>query len=212
MKLSDSGESRVRGYLFVFERSLRTFLPRDIASDAVREVESHIREAAAQASGSPNERDALEQILEQLGPPLRVAQAYSLELVLDEAAATGRVVAVVRSLLRVAATGVSSFLATLGLFTGYAIGAAFVVIAALKPIFPRNVGLWMRDGMPQSFGAEFPAPTGLELAGGYWVIPISLLVGGVLLFVTHRLARRWLAWAKVHVLPQSLPSFWGRRG
>lgn len=55
MKLSDSGESRVRGYLFVFERSLRTFLPRDIAS---------------------------------------------------------------------------SFLATLGLFTGYAIGAAFVVVAA----------------------------------------------------------------------------------
>lgn len=126
MKLSDSGESRVRGYLFVFERSLRTFLPRDTALDAVREVESHIREAGAQSDGSPNERDALEQILDQLGPPLRVAQAYSLELVLEEAAATGRIVAVVRSLLRVAATGVLSFVATLGLFTGYAVGAAFM--------------------------------------------------------------------------------------
>lgn len=212
MKLSDSGESRVRGYLFVFERSLRTFLPRDISSDAVREVQSHIREAVAQSDGSPNERDALERILDQLGPPLRVAQAYSLELVLDEAAATGRIVAVVRSLLRVAATGVLSFFAALGLFTGYGVGAAFVFIAALKPIFPRNVGLWMRDGMPQSFGAEFPAAPGLQLAGGYWVIPVSLVAGGVLLFVTHRLARRWLAWAKVHVLPQSLPLFWRRRG
>jgi hypothetical protein len=123
MNLGDGGESRVRGYLFVFERSLRTFLPRDIAADAVREVESHIRDAVAQADGSPNERDALDRILDQLGPPVRVAQAYSLELVLDEAAATGRIAAVVRSLLRIAATGVTAFFTTLGLFVGYAVGA-----------------------------------------------------------------------------------------
>ncbi len=131
---------------------------------------------------------------------------------LEEAAATGRIEAVVRSLLRVAASGVLSFLATLGLFIGYGVGAALVFIAALKPVFPRNVGLWMRNGLPHSFGAEFPASPELELAGGYWVIPLSLAVGGVLLFVTHRLAQRWLAWARVHVLPQWLPSFWGHRG
>ncbi len=44
MKLSGVGESRVRGYLYVLERSLRTFLPREVVADAVREVESHIRE------------------------------------------------------------------------------------------------------------------------------------------------------------------------
>ena len=44
MKISEVGESRVRGYLFVLERSLRTFLPREVVADAAREVESHIRE------------------------------------------------------------------------------------------------------------------------------------------------------------------------
>ena len=49
MKLTESGESRVRGYLYVFERSLRSFLSPAVAADAVREVESHIRDAVAEA-------------------------------------------------------------------------------------------------------------------------------------------------------------------
>ena len=44
MKLTDGGESRVRGYLYS-ERSLRSFLSPEVAADAVREVESHIRDA-----------------------------------------------------------------------------------------------------------------------------------------------------------------------
>ena len=88
MKLSESGESRVRGYLYVFERSLRSFLEPKVAADAVREVESHIRDAVAQAGDVPNELDALERILMRLGPPMQVAQAYSLELVMDEAETT----------------------------------------------------------------------------------------------------------------------------
>ena len=49
MKISEVGESRVRGYLFVLERSLRTFLPREVVADAAREVESHIRERIARS-------------------------------------------------------------------------------------------------------------------------------------------------------------------
>ena len=44
MTLTEVGESRINGYLFILERSLRSFLPRETAADAVREVESHIRE------------------------------------------------------------------------------------------------------------------------------------------------------------------------
>ena len=47
MILSDTGESRVRGYLFVLERSLSLGLPRDVARDAAREIESHLRERIA---------------------------------------------------------------------------------------------------------------------------------------------------------------------
>jgi HAAS domain-containing protein len=78
MQLTSTGESRVNGYLFVLERSLKTFLPSDLVRDAVREIESHLRERIANADGAPTERDALEKMLGELGPPLRVAQAYSV--------------------------------------------------------------------------------------------------------------------------------------
>src|SRR5881396_3014514 len=97
MQLTESGESRINGYLFVLERSLKTFLPGDVVRDAVREIESHLRERIATADGAPNERAALEQILAELGPPLRVAQAYSAERTIDEAVTTGRFIPTVRA-------------------------------------------------------------------------------------------------------------------
>ena len=199
MKLSDSGESRVRGYLFVFERSLKSYLAPAIAADAAREVESHIRDAVAQAGDVPDEHDALERILERLGPPMKVAQAYSLELVMGEAETTGRVGPVLRSLFQTAATGVTAFFGALGLFIGYALGFAFVAIAVLKPIFPQNVGVWTVNGIPVSAGALFPPPPasrGWELTGGYAIVPIAFAIGLIVLVIAHRLARRWIGWLR----------------
>ena len=196
MKLTEGGESRIRGYLYVFERSLRSFLSPEIAADAVREVESHIRDAVAEAGDVPDERAALEVILQRLGSPMRVAQAYSLELVMDEAAATGRLTAVLRSLFHAATTGAMGFFAAFGLFVGYAMGAAFIVVAIMKVIFPNNVGFWMTpNGILVTSGVNFPAVRGgLEFHTSYWIIPGALLTGLVLLVLTHRLARRWIAW------------------
>ena len=196
MKLTDSGESRIRGYLYVLERSLRSFLSPAVVADAVREVESHIRDAVMLAGDVPDERVTLEGILERLGPPIRVAQAYSLELVMDEAATTGRLMAVLRSLLHAATTGVTAFFAAFGLFVGYSFGVAFIVVAIMKPIFPNNVGLWTRaNGMPVSAGVNFPAVRdGLAFHTSYWIVPIALLIGFGLLLLTHSLARRWIRW------------------
>lgn len=196
MKLTESGESRIRGYLYVFERSLRSFLSPAVAADAVREVESHIRDAVAEAGDIPDEHAALEELLRRLGPPMRVAQAYSLELVMDDATATGRLTSVLRSLFHAATTGVIAFVAAFGLFVGYAMGIAFVVIAMLKPIFPNNVGFWMRpNGSLVSSGVNFPSVReGLVFHTSYWIIPAALLIGFVLLLATHSFARRWIAW------------------
>ena len=188
MILTETGESRVRGYLFVLERSLRRFLPESAAVDAVREVESHIRDRVADAELLPDERAALERVLAELGPPLRVAKAYSLEVAAEEAVATGRIIPIARSLFQLAALGVGTFFGAIGLFVGYVVGGAFLVIAAMKPIFPANVGLFVQDGLLPSFGARFPAPG--PPMGGYWVVPIAALVGAGVLVLTHRGARR----------------------
>ena len=194
MHLTETGESRVNGYLFVLERSLKTFLPPDIVRDAVREIESHVRERVGSADGAPNEREVVEKILAELGPPLRVAQAYSAERTIDEAVTTGRFVAIMRAVGHLAATTMIGFWTALGLFIGYLTSVAFVAIAFLKPIFPANVGVQYVHGFPIGLGAHFPLEPGIELHGGYWVIPFALFCGLGIFVGTHRGARRYLAW------------------
>lgn len=193
MNLSDAGESRVRGYLFILGRSLRSFLPGDVVADALREVESHIRERVDGAEPTPDERTALETVLAELGPPLRVAQAYAAEITVDEAVSTGRVLPVARALWHVASSTLKGFFIALAVLTGYLSGTALVLIAALKPIFPDNVGLFVVDGTIQGFGFLEASP-GAEIYGGYWIIPICLLTGQIVLVGTHRGAWRFLSW------------------
>lgn len=84
MILSDAGQSRVRGYLFVPDRSPQSPLPKNVTRDAVREIESHINARAADTDARGDERAAVERILTELGSPLRVAQAYSADRTLDD--------------------------------------------------------------------------------------------------------------------------------
>jgi hypothetical protein len=195
VRLTDAGESRVNGYLFVLERSLKAFLPADVARDAVREIESHLSERIAAADGAPNERAALEKILGELGPPLRVAQAYSAERTIDEAVVSGRVVPMARAMWHLTATSFVGFWVGFGLFAGYLGGLGFLALAVLKPIFPDNVGTWVRNdtGAFAGFGGTFPGRPGQHVVGGYWFIPFAIVAGLVILAATHRATRRFLA-------------------
>jgi hypothetical protein len=91
-------------------------------------------------------------------------------------------------------TTVRGFFVSLALFLGYTLGLAFIAVAALKPIFPQNVGVILRDGIPIALGARFPLGPGFEAAGGYELIPICLLLGAVTLMGTHRMALAFVAW------------------
>ena len=193
MQLSETSESRVRGYLYVLERSLRIFLPELQALDATKEVESHIRDRVAETDAVPDERVALERVLGELGPPLTVARAYSVEMSAMEAVTTGRVIAVVRSLVRVAATGVGWFFGSILAFVGYTTGLAFLALAVMKPVYPQNIGLWVINGIPGDFGAQFPPPPGGYLVGGFWtIIIVSSAIGITILLGTHIAVRRAL--------------------
>jgi HAAS domain-containing protein len=201
VNLTETGESRVNGYLFVLERSLKTFLPMEVVRDAVREIESHLNDRIEASDGSPNERDALEHILLELGPPLHVARAYSAERIVDEAIATERIVPMLRAVWHLAVTTVIGFAAALGILIGYLFGVAFLSLAILKPVFPNNVGVWVRTGhesvrteFPWRLGAQFPIPANEHILGGYWVIPICLFLGLLVLVANHRASVTFLRW------------------
>ncbi len=200
MTLSDAGEARVRGYLFILERSLRSFMPGDAALDAVREVESHIREQVEQTDPR-EERSAVERVLAQLGPPLRVAQAYCAEMTLEEAVTTGRFVPMLRAVSHAATTSVFGFAWAMLVLIGWSTGIVLVALAMLKPILPGNVGLFVVNGRFHGVGMEFGLPPGTEVRGGYWVIPLALVAGLAVLVGTHRASRRILAWLRARTPP-----------
>ena len=197
MKLGAVGEARIRGYLFMVDRSLRSSLSRDAARDAVREIERHIFARVEATDASGDERLAVERILAELGTPLRVAQAYSTDRTLDEAVLTGKLLPILRSIANAAVATVFGFIAALVLFTAYLSGAALFTIGLLKPFFPNNIGIWTVNGpgsLPTSLGiqtspAEAPA-------GGNWVILIGIGGGLLLLAFAHLGARAFLAWLR----------------
>jgi uncharacterized membrane protein len=202
MRLSETGESRVRGYVFVLDRSLRSFLPRDVASDAAREVESHIRDRVDQIEAVPDERSAVERILAELGPPLRVAQAYSHEMTLDEAVTTGRFVPVMRAVWHAATTSVVGFLWAWFVLTGWVLGLAFFLVAVIKIVFPNNVGLFLLNGAFYAWGAMIDLPPGIEARPiGYWAVPVFLALGFGILVGTQRASRRILSWMRSRKRP-----------
>ena len=203
MKLSEAGIARIRGYLFVLDRSLQRTLPRAVARDAVREIEAYITTRVEATDAAGDERVALERILAELGTPLRVAQAYSADKNLDDAVETGRVFAIMRSIANAAFATVFGFIAAIFLFTGYVSGIAFVVIGLAKPIFPDNVGFWRVNGpvsIPTSLGFQWS--TTETPAGGNWVIVIGLGVGLTLLALTHWGARAFLRWYRARRTPE----------
>ena len=192
MNLSEAGEARIRGYLFMLETSLKTFLKRDVVADAVREVESHILERVRETEPMPNERDALNRLLEALGPPHRLARAYSAELAVDEAVSSGRLGATVRAIFVLASNTAEGFAVGVALLCGYLLSAGCLIVALMKPIFPDNVGVRWVNGEFRGAGWEPFLEPGTVVTHGWWVMGICAVVGSILLWLTHRGARRYL--------------------
>jgi uncharacterized membrane protein len=192
MNLSEAGEARIRGYLFLLDKSLRTFLRREVAADAVREVESHIRERVREVEAMPNERDALNRLLDALGPPHRLARAYSTELAVDEAVTSGQLIATARAILALALHTTEGFFVGVGLLCGYLLSAAFLLVAMLKPIFPNNVGVFTVDGEFRGSGFEPYLPPGTVVSHGWWLALIGVIAGSILLWLTHRGTKAYL--------------------
>jgi uncharacterized membrane protein len=201
MILSHTGESRVRGYLYVLERAMHASLPPAVVADAVREVESHIRERVAETQPLPDERAALEHLLSAFGTPMRVARAYSLELSVDEALVTGRIASTLRVIWLMASRTLAGFVAALFLFTGYVAGLGFLVVGVLTVILPDRVGMVVGNGV--SFGPYFPGP-GRELYSGWGVLFLCAALGLTCLVVTQKGARAWMRWLRTKMASRAL--------
>jgi len=155
-------------------------LSREERDDVLAEIRSHFEERA-RAGQAP--------ALEQFGAPDEYAAQFITESTLQSALAKGTPFALGHALL-VAARG-SLFtllvlvpLAALQLFAG-----CLVVLAAIKPLWPDNVGMFFEPG-GRFRAVGFVSPSGtLQEVLGWWTIPVFIVSGVLIFWGSHRAMR-----------------------
>lgn len=178
--------------------SLRTHLgPMTLSErdEIVREITAHIRDSAEESGVS------VDTILARLGSAEELAAQYRDGMLIRQASRSISPVTLMRGALRLATKGVSGVIVFFVGVIGYAMGGGMVLSGMLKPILPRNTGMWVQDGHLLAYGTQFPAigPPAHEVLG-MWYIPLMLTVGSITLLTTTmvirtslRTSQRWQA-------------------
>jgi CubicO group peptidase (beta-lactamase class C family)/uncharacterized membrane protein len=170
-------ELQVDSYL----RKLRECLPNMSVADReeiVREISVHIRECTQEPNSS------IDGILRRLGSAEGLASQYGRDLLIRHASRSISPVLILRATRELAKRSIEGFVLFLGALIGYALGGGLVVTAALKPIFPRQIGLWIGPGV-FNFGFHEPLLSdSLHEVLGWWYLPVMLCLGCFFLWLT----------------------------
>jgi hypothetical protein len=181
---NDAGKAHLDCYLDQVRRNLKG-LPRAEADEIIAELRSHVLDKVA---GTPTP-ERVEAAIAALGGPREVARLNLTERVAAELEADRSPLTVLRGVGRLAGLSLYGAFAGLVSFAGYGLAAAFLVTAAAKPFFREHAGLWRlpddKDGYSFSLGVSTRSPQGHELLG-WWMIPIGLVVGLILGWLTWR--------------------------
>ena len=108
--------------------------------------------------------------LAALGSPEELASQYMTDNLLARAEVSRSPVQILRSLFRWASLSVAGFFVLLGSIVGYFLGAAFILVALLKPFHPHTAGLWIFPNGRATSRCRFDLDSGVcrRVAGMCW--------------------------------------------
>ena len=176
-------QQQVVDYLSSFKSHLRNISTAE-KEEILQEIEAHIRDASEQSQGN------VALVLHRLGEPRALANQYSDSVLLQSAGSSLSPLLLVRAALRLATKGISGAFVCLCALFGYAFGAGFLLVGIIKPLAPAHTGVWLQDGVVVSSGAlvVVPPPPAHEVLG-WWLIPIALVLGTLVILVTTLMIR-----------------------
>jgi hypothetical protein len=177
-------DNDVAVYLAEF-RSALTGMTLAEREDIVGEIRAHIRDRAAESGLSTAE------VLDRLGSATALANDYSSGSLLQRASVSFSPWLILRAAFRWSLTGIQGLGVFFVALLGYCMGVGFLICAALKPLFPDEVGMWVGSG---DFNVGFrpgDIPVGREVLGP-WFIPVATIAGAVFTIVTTIVVRALL--------------------
>lgn len=139
----------------------------------------------------PGEREPprLQAAIGQVGRPAERLREELAKAMLDRGSRTGHPVTIALGLWHALFTGTREALLATAFGLGYAVVIGLMVLALLKPVLFRNVGL-VRDPVGQLSLGTVTEYSGSTEVLGWWTIPIGLGLGAVL-YLTLTLLLRW---------------------
>lgn len=169
---------------------------RALASDQKKEIgleiQDHLFEGFKAEKGE-NEAERLLNAIEKIGEPEEFLRPMMADYLLSRASRTMNPRTVIKGLYYNLFGGLKKSLVSLLYGVGYLLVIMFGLMALLKVFFPGNVGLIAHESGSMSFGILFDSgpklgiifdgtPLKEELLG-FWIVPISLLIGTLLYLV-----------------------------
>ena len=188
--MADDAHQEIDRYLSRMRNRLRG-LSDQATGEILAELRSHITEKAG-AGGEMTVASA-EAALAALGNPEELASEYVTDELLAHAEVSRSPIHILESLFRWASLSVAGFFVLLGSIAGYFLGAAFILVAAMKPFHPETAGLWVTQDAAGDLAFSLHLGFGSAQVGGrevlgWWVVPIGLLAGCGLVILTTRAA------------------------
>ncbi len=186
-------ETTADEYLTTLRSALKG-LPVADCEEIVSEIGVHLRESLEQGGD-------IENVISHLGPAKQLAAQYRETLWVQRTARTVSPWLMLRGAFWLARTSAFGFGCFMLAFIGYGTGGAMVLSAILKPIFPKQIGLWIGPGV-FTFGiheaGHYGGGIGLILITsspahevlGWWYIPVALAIGCLFVWGTTRLVRK----------------------
>jgi hypothetical protein len=187
MIASTGPEPKIDGYLAQVRVALRGLPEREI-DDILRELRSHVDELVGK-DGS-----GVEAALQSLGDPLNLAQTYRSENQMVRAQCSGSPLILLHG-LRHATSGTLGRVSATALYVLGYFGMGTLWAGALEKLLaPSRGGLWYTPGDFWSLTLVVGGnpPEGARELLGWWLVPIAVLAGWGVKYVSDRIARWWI--------------------
>jgi len=182
MTLSIESRKSVDAYLAALRRQLRDLLDEDV-KDIVEEIRMHILDKTAEDCS----QGAVAAALAALGNPEELAARYRTEELLQRAKLSRTPAYMLHSLLHWALLSVLGLLVFSISVLGYVLGGGLFILGVLKVFNYQHTGLWgVFTEHEWSLGFQSGGEHGGHELLGVWLLPLGLLGGPVLFFLTLR--------------------------